>query len=335
MSKHLFGMILTHQGIFANNRGENEGNSSTLQKVLRNGELFTTVSAESIRYAIREGWQSDNDKNRLLNRTMPNHRSCIIQDNNFTEWTKYLDDDVLGFMHARRETTSRRGILEITRAISTTPWRGELIHNFASPGSNPAVSTNDPIPYAVEIHDTRYQFGFAMTPEFLGREGLGAKDTFDAKEKRNRLTWVLNAFLNLRRVGGNHARYFSDYSPEAIILRWTDDPAPRFLYCFEQNDEGFLSLKPMLGRIKGGDIDPTEVIIGTALDIPGLKEAPDKKSKGNRSNILGNQTTSQMEKKECVPLVEAGVTGVTIEEGVKKAVATLLTRINDSDLCPE
>ena len=47
MSKHLFGMILTHQGTYANNRGENEGNATTLQKVLRNGDLYTGVAPVS------------------------------------------------------------------------------------------------------------------------------------------------------------------------------------------------------------------------------------------------------------------------------------------------
>ena len=172
MSKHLFGMILTHKGTYANNRGENEGNASTLQKLLRNGDLYTTVSAESIRYALRDGWQAQQLK---LNRTMPDHRTSEIADKTFKNWHQCVDDDILGFMHATQETVSRRGVLEITRAISTTPWRGETMHNFATPGSNPAVTGKDPIPYAVEVHDTRYQFGFAMTPEFLGCTGHNTK----------------------------------------------------------------------------------------------------------------------------------------------------------------
>lgn len=57
MSKHLFGAIVTPHGIAANNRGENEGNLTTLQKVLWNGEVHSTVSAEAIRWAIRADWQ--------------------------------------------------------------------------------------------------------------------------------------------------------------------------------------------------------------------------------------------------------------------------------------
>lgn len=268
MSKHIFGMILTHQGIYANNRGESEGTTMTLQKVLQNGELFTTVSAEAIRYALREGWQA---KGLKTNRIIRENVGSEIQDREFSNWHQYIDDDVMGFMHARKETVARRAALEVTRAISTTPWRGEIMQNFASPGSNPGITHSNPIPYAVEVHDTRYQFGFALTPEYLGREGPEASSKLSKEDGKERLTHVLEAFLDLRRVGGNHSRYLTDYSPEAIVLRLTDDPAPRFLYCFGQDEHGSVNLIPLLRRVESGDVDAQELIVGTSLEIPELK----------------------------------------------------------------
>lgn len=303
MSKHLFGMILTHQGTYANNRGDTEGNATTLQKVLRNGDLFTTVSADAIRYAIREGWQAKKDKEMRLNRHLINQRELEFQDRTFNSWCENLDDDALGFMLPGENTLSRRGVLEITRAISTTPWRGEIMQNYASPGSNPSQTHGNPIPYAVEVHDTRYQFGFALTPEFFGRDGINAPDSLDAEKKKLRLRWVLEGLINLRRVGGNHARYFTDFSPEAIILRWTDDPAPRFLYCFLQDEHGALSLKNLLGRLSSdGDIEPCELIIGTAIEIPELEDKLFKDA--------------------------------TIKTSIKGAIEYLLNRVTDQDLCP-
>jgi len=296
MSKHLFGMILTHQGTYANNRGETEGTATTLQKVLRNGDLYTTVSTEAIRYALREGWQAQKYE---TNRFLKDHRACDFKDREFKEWHKHLDDDALGFMHARKETLSRRGLLEITRAISTTPWRGEIMQNFASPGSNPGVTHEDPIPYAVEVHDTRYQYGFALTPAFFGRAGFKDQDKLTHQEKKERLKQVLEGLMSLRRVGGNHARYFTDFSPEALVLRWTDDPAPRFLYCFEQDDHGNLSVAPLLKRVNG-DIDPKELIIGTPLDLPELKVLQEK--------------------------------GAKVFASVKQAVNALLDQVKDDDL---
>ena len=232
MTMHLFGAVLTAKGTAANNRAENEGTVSTLQKIIRNGEIHSTVSAEAIRYALREVWQEDTILK--LNRQV-SHRGSTWEDAEFEQWAEHIDDDVLGFMHARKETVSRRGVLEITRAISTTPWNGELSYNFASPRANPAVTHYNPIPYAVEEHHTRYQYSFAMTPDALQRD------------KALRTEKTLMALFNLRGVAGNHARFLYDFSPEIIILRWTPDPAPRMLLCFDEDERGAISLARLAG----------------------------------------------------------------------------------------
>lgn len=279
---HLFGCVLTAKGTAANNRGENEGTVSTLQKIIRNGEIHSTVSAEAIRYALREVWQEDTTLQ--LNRRV-SHNGSEWKDDEFEKWDENIDDDVLGFMHARKETVSRRGILEITRAISTTPWNGELSHNFASPGANPAVTHDNPIPYAVEEHHTRYQYGFAMTPEALG------------KDKATRLEKTLVGIQNLRRVAGNHARFLFDFSPEVIVLRWTPDPAPRMLLCFDEDERGTMSLSRLVARVKGKDIEANDLVIGSVLpDVQGLKD-----------------------------LKEAGVEKV--HDGIKEAVANILAQV--------
>jgi CRISPR-associated protein Cst2 len=257
MTMHLFGTILTPQAVAHNNRGESEGTVSTLQKVIRNGELYSTVSSEAIRYALRESWKDDETLE--LNRRV-SHDGSEWVDKEFKKPSQHIDDDVLGYMHAKKETLSRRGILEIGRAVSTTPWPGTISAHFASPGSNPSVSSDNPIPYQCEVHDTRYQYTFALTPDSL------------LKDKKTRTEKTLLAIQNLRRPAGNHARFLFDFAPEAVILRWTPDPAPRIMFCFEQGEDGRLSLAKLVARVKGGDIDPTELAVGTAEPIDGLDE---------------------------------------------------------------
>src|SRR4051794_23611514 len=149
MTMHLFGTVLTAQAVAANNRGENEGTISTLQKIIRNGDIYSTVSAEAIRYAMREMWLDDDEV--AVNRDITKGGKAAWADREFTDPPKYIDNDILGYMHAKKETVNRRGILEITRAISTMPWPGTLSHNFAAPGANP-LGNEDPIPYQAEIH---------------------------------------------------------------------------------------------------------------------------------------------------------------------------------------
>ena len=114
------------------------------------------------------------------------------------------------------------------------------------------MTSGDPIPYSVGVHHTRYQFGFALTPDSLGRASNDTDSAHNNDEKIRRIEATLNGLASLRRVGGAHARYFADYSPEILILRVTTDPAPRMLYCFEQHegsgDISIRALKKKLGR---------------------------------------------------------------------------------------
>jgi len=196
MSKHLFGLVATPYGAAANNRGENEGNITTLQKLLWKGEVHSTVSAEAIRWAIRYFWQRTGiPVNRVWDDLTADHK---WQDSSWLPWTDpqgrgkdkttFIDDDVLGFMLAEaagadgsdvsdglkkekkelddrfkklskeeqgsdegkmlkkksRELDEkikilskgtcdkRRGALEVTRAISLTPFSGDITFNAKS-----------------------------------------------------------------------------------------------------------------------------------------------------------------------------------------------------------
>jgi len=197
-------------------------------------------------------WTDDNQ---------PMNRSVTVdgskwKDKEFKNWQENADDDVLGYMHAKKASLVRRSILEITRAVSTTPWPGDVSFNFASPGANPSVKHGNPTPYAVEIHDTRYQYSIAMTPEKLADS--------------SRASIALTTLVNLRRVAGNHTRFLFDFSPESIVFRITDDPAPRILYCFTQDEYGAISAPALVKRVESGDIPPGELIIGGVIS-----ETPD------------------------------------------------------------
>src|SRR5437773_1302606 len=193
MSRHLFGLIVTPYGAAANNRGENEGNITTLQKLLWKGDVHTTVSAEAIRWALRYFWEKNgSDVNRQWNEEKYDHQ---WRDQTWAPWTStdetvrehptFIDDDVMGFMLAEAATTDgndlldtlkedkkkadaelkalkkeekkselgkriqervkdlagkievlskgktdkRRGALEVTRAISLTPFVGDITFN--------------------------------------------------------------------------------------------------------------------------------------------------------------------------------------------------------------
>jgi CRISPR-associated protein Cst2 len=272
MSKHLFGLVVTPFGTAANNRGETEGNITTLQKILWKGEVHTTVSAEAIRFAIRWFWQRHGGASALNRRWDDEASRHTWSDAEFAGWTAHLDDDVLGFMsakaakeeanegeaapkkrRARGTCDKRRARLEITRAISLTPFAGDITFNAASPGATPSASSTgkDPVPYGTEVHATRYQYGFALTPEEL--------------HDKARALDVVDAIVSLSEVAGNQARFLFDFSPEAIVFRWTDDFAPRILHAFCLDGEGKLAVPEIVARIEARDIEAGELVVGGAL----------------------------------------------------------------------
>ena len=273
---NLFGNILTAYGVAANNRGENDRNVSKLQKLLWHGETHTTVSAEAIRWSLRYTWQRQGlPVNRVWN---PLILESTWEDPNFDP-DKYLDDDILGFMQAeaakiddaeedpevppipakgrakgkpkpKGTAVKRRGALDVTPAVSTRPFHGDVTFNARS-GEKDRNSL-----YATERHATYYQYGFCLSPEYL----LDKSRTLD----------VLDGLVGIDRVAGNHGRFLFDFAPTNIVLRWTKDLNPRLLYCFEQDEQEQLSLPDLIYRVKSGDINPQELWIGGQLS-QGLK----------------------------------------------------------------
>ena len=107
MSLHIFGAVVTGLGCAANNRGETEGNITTLQKLLWGGQVHTTVSAEAIRWALRYYWQTAGKKSEI-NRIWDDEKNDFApRDTDYTAWhplhptdEPFWDDDLFGFMEA-------------------------------------------------------------------------------------------------------------------------------------------------------------------------------------------------------------------------------------------
>lgn len=266
MSLHVFATLVTPFGTAANNRAENEGNITTLQKLLWMGETHSTVSAEAIRFALRRRLGESEQTNRAYDEA---DRVNKWNDPQFKGWASeegktHIDDDLLGYMIAeaakegaddnKGSANVRRAVLEVTRAVSLTPWPGDVTFNAASPGATPSASkgadkNKNPVPYGTELHATRYQYGIALTPERLRDKSRAAK--------------AIAALCNLGTVAGNHGRFLFDFSPDSVVIRLTDDPAPRILYCFETTDEGKTVIaRSLFSRIEGGDIDAKDLILG-------------------------------------------------------------------------
>lgn len=276
MTYHLFGNLLTSNAPAANNRGETEGICSTLQKIYWQGQLHTVVSSEAIRWALRYQWQERSYK---VNRIWDDLDNALRWSDPSFDPTAYIDDDVLGYMLATKpkdggtsdanagETEGvrpeasggrgkgkqrakpkgtalvRRGALDVNRAVSLTPWSGDVTFNARSGREKDNTSL-----YATEVHATAYQFPFAISPGHLVNP--------------ERVLPVMEGLTSLSEVAGNHARFSYDFSPVSLVLRWTHDFCPRFQYCFESDERGIVSAPELVRRVKAGDLEATELWIG-------------------------------------------------------------------------
>lgn len=303
MSLHIFANIVTDFGTAANNRAETEGNITTLQKLIWHDQSHTTVSAEAIRFSLRRllAHAEEDGTNRRWNE---DSRANEWKDHDFKGWNTnngktFIDDDLLGFMktegaseEAEGSANVRRAVLEVTRAVSLTPWHGDVTFNAASPNATPSAAKGDdasknPVPYGTEVHATRYQYGIALTPERL--------------RDKSRAVKAITALSQLRTVAGNHGRFFYDFAPDAIVIRITDDPAPRILYCFDTEDGGkTVSADAVVQRIDSGDLSAKELILGV----------------GNLNSPLAEQ------------LKNAGINVFGVKTAIKKACSQINEKLN-------
>jgi CRISPR-associated protein Cst2 len=294
---YLYGTVLTSEAVAANNRGDNIGNTTTLQKVFHQDDLHTSVSAEAIRFALRYRFQLEGlDTNRTYD---PEAGKLNYEDEKRTTWNPegevFIDDDLMGFMDAaaaqqeredeeetalvgggeqqapaatgkrktkaKGKTTKRPSPLAIGRAVSLRPYRGEISFNAVS-GEKAKGKLSL---YNAEMHTTEYQYSFGLN--------LG-----DVINKAN-INHLIDSIIDPPPVAGNHARFAYDFSPASIVLRVTSAHASKIQNCFEHDDEtrGY-TVERLIRRIKSGDIPADELIVGG--EISGTPDGEELKNLG-------------------------------------------------------
>lgn len=273
---YLYGTILTGEAVAANNRGDNIGNTTTLQKVFHQDDLHTSVSAEAIRFALRYRFQLENPE--LVNRTYDSSTSKLgYKDEKMSYWNSnsqvYIDDDLMGFMDAeaaakekedeldddngeaskktkknnkaKGKVTKRQSPLAIGRAVSLRPYRGELSFNCVSGEKQKGQLSL----YSAEMHTTEYQYSF----------GLNLGDVI----QKEHISKLIDAIIDPPPVAGNHARFAYDFSPASIILRLTNAHSSRIQNCFEHDETNrSYTIQKLIQKIQAGDIPAHELIVG-------------------------------------------------------------------------
>lgn len=269
-TNYLYGTILTGEAVAANNRGDNIGNTMTLQKVFHQDDLHSSVSAEAIRFALRYRFQLEGLK---TNRRYDiNAGRLTYEDEKRTTWNPdgevFIDDDLMGFMDAvaaqvereeedateiktkkkgkaKGKITKRPSPLSLGRAVSLRPYRGELSYNAVSGVKEKGKLTL----YNAEMHTTEYQYSFGLNlNDVLRKENIGH---------------LIDALIDPPPVAGNHARFAYDFSPASIVLRLTHAHSSKIQNCFEHGEaQRSYTIARLIQRVESGDIPAAELIVG-------------------------------------------------------------------------
>ncbi len=274
-TNYLYGTILTNEAVAANNRGDNIGNTTTLQKVFHQDDVHTSVSAESIRFALRYRFQLENLN---VNRSYDGELGKLFyEDEKRATWNSesggFIDDDLMGFMDAvaakaekedeesadvaeieskpkskvrpKGGATKRPSPLATGRAVSLRPYRGELSFNAVS---GEKVKGKLSL-YNAEMHTTEYQYSFGLNlDDVINKENIGH---------------LIDAIVDPPQVAGNHARFAYDFSPYSVVFRVTNAHSSKIQNCFEHNEENrTFKVERLIKRVVSKDISADELIIG-------------------------------------------------------------------------
>jgi len=289
-TNYLYGTILTAEAVAANNRGDNIGNTTTLQKVFLGDDLHTSVSAESIRFAIRYRFQLQGLKVNRTYETAPSETEkpyrLDYKDVKRAGWnpsdsSPYIDDDLMGFMDAEAAKKEQEGVpapdgqsdpSQEPEKNPTGPRKPKTPKGRVDKRQSPlavgrAVSLR---PYRGElsyncVSGAKEKGALSLysaemhTTEYQYSFGLNLGDVV----AKVNIAHLIDAIVDMPPVAGNHARFSYDFSPASVIFRLTACHSPKIQNCFDHDEETrTYSLRRLLSRVESGDVPAGELVVG-------------------------------------------------------------------------
>ncbi len=289
---YIYGNMVTNCQPSSNNMKENDGNLNLMQSICKGGTLYSLVSSDAIRFAIRNKFLEVIQKNDIktvdidgkkykidVNKTYDmNSHSYSYKQNDFNDTISlivkdttdtlnyFVDDDVMGYMTTKGSEKGERGScskrtssLKVNNFVSLTPFERNILGHFATaggtPGKNKSADSNENcVPHSEEVHFTSYQMPFALNEN----DYIGGKMITDI---------ILDIFCDFPAVGGKHSRFLYDFSPIVVVIRKTKDMSSKIQYCILEKDDGSLCFNDTTyNKIKYGDINKEELFIGSNVN---------------------------------------------------------------------
>jgi CRISPR-associated protein Cst2 len=291
MLQYVYGAVVTAEGCAANNRGKNAGNNTTLQKAVYHGQEHSTISAESVRFALRYWLQQQGvPVNRKFDKDT---NKFVFQDEKYVTWGKgdgvFADDDLFGFMNAEAPKAEGEGdpaidpagaaVAVVEENAAPAPaedkkarGKKEKIKGKASKRASP-LSLSRGVSLRPWVGESSFNcVGGVKEKGKLSLYGSEmhttayqfsfALDTGGVVDKKN-IGYLMDAITDPTPVAGNHSRFFYEFAPESVVYRVTTAHAGRIQNAFEYDEtDRRPSLTKLVDEVECGDIPAAEIIVG-------------------------------------------------------------------------
>lgn len=171
------------------NYGEGVGNIAQLKKMSRtNGEVYTYISRQAIRYNIVQQMGIDN--------TPVDDKQKVVQFSPNTTITDYPEIDLFGYMKTSKNTLIRSAVVRLSNAISLEPYKSDM--DFLN---NMGLANRSNLPNALassEIHNSLYAYTITIDLDKVGIDTNGDIEISN-EEKANRINSLLDTVQFLYR----------------------------------------------------------------------------------------------------------------------------------------
>lgn len=260
-------------------------NIVSIKKIQKNnGKEYPYCSSQAIRRALREqlasmGWD-------LSETTVAKQKKGAAST--LCEPTKYIDDDLFGFMNAdSKKTVTRTSPVRVSPLIALEDYKGGMDFgtNYMSvkSGGNPNI-------FETEVHS-----GFYVGTILIELDRIGLSSTGDlyelnlsSSDRKKRAEALIDAIQNLWTVG-RQSRFLSDISPKFVASAVLKVKNPIFLECVLMDETGNVNVDLINNTIK----DSSKYLLASAI--------------GERKGFFASDTNEVLSLGECFDKINSWV----------------------------
>lgn len=178
------------------NYGESLGNITSLKQISRsNGEVYTYISRQALRYNIIQQLNWDNTPVEATG----SGDKAVIQFEPKTSILDYPEIDLFGYMKTEKNKNAktRSAVVRLSNAISLEPFNADMDF-LTNMGLASRTTTNNSIAQS-EIHKSLYAYTVTIDLDRVGKDIVNENVELESEEKIRRVTLFLKTIEFLYR----------------------------------------------------------------------------------------------------------------------------------------